>query len=109
MSAMNILHSNIFFRASLWWKYLDHSTVLPPPFTLIFLLYSASHQCWKKVHFTKDQFPGDSGLYDRKDFYKRYKRLLLTLVRNEDNSWGFSNKSHKSLKSNKSMMDCGGD
>jgi len=95
-----------FFRASLWWKYLDHNTVLPPPFTLIYLLYAASRSCWKKIHFTKDQFATDSSLYDRKDFYKKYKRLLLTLVRNEDNSWGYSKKSRKSLKS---MLDCGGD
>jgi len=97
-----------FFRASLWWKYLDHNTVLPPPFTLIFLLYSASRSCWKKVQFTKDQFSAESdSLYDRKDFYKRYKRLLITLVKNEDNSWGFNRKSRKSL--GRSMLDCGGD
>ena len=91
----------------MWWKYLDHSTVLPPPFTLIFLLYSASRSCWKKVQFTKDQFSTESdSLYDRRDFYKRYKRLLITLVKNEDNSWGFSKKSRKSLRS---MLDCGGD
>ena len=82
----------------MWWKYLDHNTVLPPPFTLIFLLYSASRSCWKKVQFTKDQFSAESdSLYDRKDFYKRYKRLLITLVKNEDNSWGFNRKSRKSL------------
>ena len=100
-------HSSSSFRASLWWKYLDHNTVLPPPFTVIYLLYSASRPCWKNVQFTKEYFTQDSGLYDRKDFYKRYKRLLLTLVRNQDNSWGYSTK--KSRKSMKSMLDCGGD
>ena len=95
-----------YFRASLWWKYLDHSTVLPPPFTIIFLLYSASRSCWRRLKLTKDQFSEDTSLYDRRDFYKRYKRLLLTLVRNEENSWGFSKKSRKSIKS---MIDCGGD
>jgi hypothetical protein len=30
-----------FFRASIWWKYLDHNSIHPPPFTIIFLLYSA--------------------------------------------------------------------
>ena len=94
------------FRASLWWKYLDHNTVLPPPFTIIFLLYSASRSLWSRLKLTKDQFSEDTSLYDRRDFYKRYKRLLLTLVRNEENSWGFSKKSRKSIKS---MIDCGGD
>ena len=28
-------------RASIWWKYLDHNSILPPPFTLIFLFHSA--------------------------------------------------------------------
>lgn len=54
-----------FFRASLWWKYLDHSTVLPPPFTFIFLLYSASRSCWRRLKLTKDQFSEDTSLYDR--------------------------------------------
>merc|ERR1719402_1727449 len=31
-----------FFRASIWWKYLDHNTILPPPFTCIFLFHILS-------------------------------------------------------------------
>jgi len=28
-----------FFRASIWWKYLDHNSILPPPFTIVFLIH----------------------------------------------------------------------
>ena len=45
-------------------------------------------------------------MQDRREFNKRYKRLLLTLVQNEENSWGFRKRSMKSFKS---MVDCGGD
>ena len=94
-------------RASIWWKYLDHNTVLPPPFTPIFLLYSASRTfCWKKVDHILTE---EESLYDRRDFNKKYKKLLLTLIKNEDNSWGVNLKKKASGKSSKSMMDCGGD
>ena len=48
-------------------------------------------------------------MYDRRDFYKKYNKLLLTLIKNEDNSWGLNLKKKASGKSSKSMMDCGGD
>ena len=86
--------------ASIWWKYLDHNTV-PPPFTPIFLLYSAS----EVDHILTEE----ESLYDRRDFYKKYNKLLLTLIKNEDNSWGVNFKKKSSGKSSKSMMDCGGD
>merc|ERR1712106_414573 len=95
-----------FFRASIWWKYLDHNSILPPPFTLIFLLYSASKKCWRRIDSTKAELAEEDLFQDRKEFNKRYKRLLLTLVQNEENSWGFDKKSFKSFKS---MVDCGGD
>jgi len=95
-----------FFRASIWWKYLDHNSILPPPFTIIFLLYSASKKCWRRIDSTKAELAEEDLFQDRKEFNKRYKRLLLTLVQNEENSWGFDKKSFKSFKS---MVDCGGD
>ena len=27
-------------RASIWWKYLDHNSILPPPFTIIFIIHA---------------------------------------------------------------------
>jgi len=95
-----------FFRASIWWKYLDHNSILPPPFTIIFLLYSASKKCWRKLESAKADLREEDMTQDRREFNKKYKRLLLTLVQSEENSWGFVRKSFKSFKS---MVDCGGD
>jgi len=95
-----------FFRASIWWKYLDHNSILPPPFTLIFLLYSATKKCWRKLDSAKAELRDEDLVQDKKEFHKKYKRLLLTLVQSEENSWGFDRKSFKSFKS---MVDCGGD
>jgi len=95
-----------FFRASIWWKYLDHNSILPPPFTVIFLIYSASKKCWRKLDSAKAVLAEEDLFQDRKEFNKRYKRLLLTLVQSEENSWGFETKNFKSFKS---IADCGGD
>merc|ERR1719348_2395578 len=71
-----------FFRASIWWKYLDHNSILPPPFTIVFLLYSAIKRC--RVQVTAEEQKVGEPPGEKVEFYKRYKRLLLTLVASED-------------------------
>lgn len=96
-----------FFRASIWWKYLDHNSILPPPFTVIFFIYSAVKRCRRlgkgsKTELSKEEASSE----ERKEFNRRYKRLLLTLIQSENDSWGVDSKSFKSFKS---LIDSGGD
>ena len=65
---------------------MDHNSILPPPFTLIFLLYSASKKCWRKLDSDKADLKEEDVVQDRREFHKKYKRLLLTLVQSEENS-----------------------
>jgi len=103
-----------FFRASIWWKYLDHNSILPPPFTLIFFIYSGGKML-RTCHpgqASKEELEKEDLSMAAQEFNKRYKRLLLTLVQSEENSWGFSMSNvKKSFRSSKSMSaaDCGGD
>ena len=39
-----------FFRASIWWKYLDEDTMLPPPFTLLYCLHRGMRWLGKKIN-----------------------------------------------------------
>jgi len=96
-----------FFRASIWWKYLDHNSILPPPFTVIFILHALGTEIKKFLAKEDDikQAENDD-CHERREFNKRYKRLLLTLIQSTDNSWGFNN---ISIRSYKSIVDCGGD
>lgn len=107
-----------FFRASIWWKYLDHNSILPPPFTTVFLLYSAVRKLltFQPGQANKIELEREDLNDDQHSFNKRYKRLLLTLVQSEENSWGFdisklkkSYRSNKSVNSANSAADCGGD
>merc|ERR1719173_44527 len=99
-----------FFRASIWWKYLDHNSILPPPFTIIFLLHAG---CKKLRDFqpgqaSKNEMAKEDLSHDKQEFNKRYQRLLLTLVQSEENSWGFSKSDfRKSFRSSKSMACAG--
>lgn len=97
-----------FFRASIWWKYLDHNSILPPPFTIIFLIYSTLKRCRQLGKTDKGSEESKAGEQseERTEFNRRYKRLLLTLVQSENESWGLNSKSFKSFKS---LIDSGGD
>jgi len=109
-----------FFRASIWWKYLDHNTILPPPFTCIFLFHILSKHLTRICNYKKSS--KESTLHDvdeeadrqidRKEFHKRYKKLLLTLLTSDGNSWDYKNSDKhkcKSVNSVQSAMDAGGD
>lgn len=111
-----------FFRASIWWKYLDHNTILPPPFTCIFLFHVFTKHIIKVCNYKKakessvnevdeEGEPGDGGKIERKEFHKRYKKLLLTLLTSDGNSWDYKNSENtKSLNSYGSqIVDGGGD
>jgi len=108
-----------FFRASIWWKYFDHNSFLPPPFTTIFLMYSAVRKlrtCHPGQVSSLDKEQKEDLSEDQYAFNKRYKRLLLTLVQSEENSWGFdisklkkTYRSSKSVNSSNSAEACGGD
>jgi len=79
-----------FFRASIWWKYLDHNSILPPPFTLIFLFHSAIKKFRLHCQAKRNEMDKEDRSEEKRQFNKRYKRLLLTLVASEENAWGFS-------------------
>ena len=43
-----------FFRASIWWKYLDEDTSVPPPFTVIYFAYRGIDYVFRRmrrIHF----------------------------------------------------------
>ena len=93
-----------FFRACIWWKYLDEHSVLPPPYTAFYFMIMGvkylSHSAALKVstfrrrsasHAAKDtstEFPiqrrerehQEQLAVDKCEFHKRYKRLMLMLV-----------------------------
>ena len=37
------------FRASIWWKYLDGESVLPPPFTIFYLAHKLIQLIYEKI------------------------------------------------------------
>jgi transient receptor potential cation channel subfamily C protein 6 len=108
-----------FFRASIWWKYLDHNTILPPPFTFIFLIHYGMkkllHWFRENTALSEEDVEQNNGLTDRREFHKRYKKLLLTLLTSDESSWDFHKTTFKSSGtksgSAKSNMACdaGGD
>ena len=109
---------SVFVRASIWWKYLDHNTILPPPFTCIFLFHVLTKHITKVCNCKKAKESsvnevdeeGDGGKIERKEFYKRYKKLLLTLLTSDGNSWDYKNNEKTSLNSYGSqIVDGGGD
>jgi len=40
----------LFFRASIWWKYLDRDSVLPPPFTGLYFLHLGLAYLFKRFN-----------------------------------------------------------
>lgn len=97
-----------FFRASIWWKYLDHNSILPPPFTTVFLLHSAVRILRGRCQAEKNELAKEDLSLEKQEFNKRYRRLLLTLVQSEETSWGFTQGPlNKASRSNKSMAAAG--
>ena len=43
------LYIFIFYRASIWWKYLDGESVLPPPFTIFYLTQKLLQMIYEKL------------------------------------------------------------
>ena len=90
------------FRASIWWKYLDADSVLPPPFTLFYLLHKLLEAMYtgiaENVIIKTAKFRHGSGAdiesptirkrieqeirlqQDKKLFEKRYSQLMLMLI-----------------------------
>nr|XP_040563435.1 transient-receptor-potential-like protein [Lepeophtheirus salmonis] len=78
-----------YFRASIWWKYLDKDSALPPPFTLLFFCQTLVRYLsarYKKMHELSIPNSPKSKCFslavaeDKKEFEKRYRRLMLVLI-----------------------------
>jgi len=108
-----------FFRASIWWKYLDHNSILPPPFTLIFIIHALVKKIQRLCSRKGEEVGGECVTevsVDKRDFNKKYKKLLLTLIQSKGNIWKFDSKQIKSFKNlgrnshrKESLIDTGGD
>ena len=81
------VYSN-FYRASIWWKYFDPNTALPPPFTFIFILHSwVKMLCGKsKINHKETEEEERSVVEQKAEFSKKYRNLLLKLLHNIDHS-----------------------
>ena len=44
-----LFHEFTNFRASIWWKYLDGESVLPPPFTVFYLAHKLAESAYRKI------------------------------------------------------------
>jgi len=94
-----------FFRASIWWKYLDGESVLPPPFTVFYLVHKLAESTYRKIAetiTTKTEAHANSDVespklrrkkeleiscaQDKDLFEKRYTHLMLTLTMDMDKS-----------------------
>lgn len=51
-------------RASIWWKYLDEDSVLPPPYTLVYFIHQCTCHLAELAKTAWSQFAGRS---ERKD------------------------------------------
>lgn len=97
-----------FFRASMWWKYLDRDTMLPPPFTVLYFFHcflrwiavNINNACCAKQRRKCDKNPSSAGNEmrqeeagklentedkaeaDRREFERRYRNLMLMLISN---------------------------
>merc|ERR1712211_74934 len=67
-----------------------HNSILPPPFTLIFLFHSAIKKFRLHCQAKRNEMDKEDRSEEKRQFNKMYKRLLLTLVASEENAWGFS-------------------
>ncbi|XP_023347420.1 transient receptor potential-gamma protein [Eurytemora carolleeae] len=97
-----------FFRACIWWKYLDNNSILPPPFTIIFLMHAGS----RKLHSLYQHQGEPRSVHEedlsacKREFIKKYKRLILTLIQTSNSSWGFEKRSRLVLSN---MLDASAD
>lgn len=92
-----------YFRASIWWKYLDEDSILPPPFTLFYLAHQllkklyqlATNKCSAKMSDNKNvdlESPRQKLKReqqqmletDKRQFEKRYTHLMLMLVNSSE-------------------------
>lgn len=92
-----LFHSNAIdvfdYRASIWWKYLDEDSILPPPYTILYFLHRLAKflnpgfkECQKNL--TEDTPQGRRNKHDleelieldKREFEKRYKTLMLMLI-----------------------------
>lgn len=97
-----------FFRACIWWKYLDEDSVLPPPYTVFYFMImglrkltnscalncsniktstSASQNAENQVESPIRRRQREQQLLlegDKKEFHKRYKHLMLMLINAPD-------------------------
>jgi len=60
-----------FFRASIWWKYLDHNSILPPPFTIVFLLHSGADWLRGRCQAKNSDLDKEDLTQEKKQFNKR--------------------------------------
>ena len=49
LSAIRLYIDIFYYRASIWWKYLDGESVLPPPFTIFYLTQKLLHLIYEKL------------------------------------------------------------
>ena len=92
-----------FFRASIWWKYLDEESVLPPPYTIFYLIHKVLRFAYDKIidacllkNATSEAQDVESPTLkkkrdqeqrlalDKSTFEKRYTHLMLTLINAPD-------------------------
>ena len=90
----------IFYRASIWWKYLDGESVLPPPFTIFYLVQKSLQWAYTKVMelcllkfskfgsgsdvesptIQKKRQQEEALIIAKSQFEKRYTHLMLMLI-----------------------------
>ncbi len=94
------------FRASIWWKYLDKDSVLPPPFTALYFMHQGLKHLARRIkrcqrrHLAdrsskragamkggggaedqeRRELRDDRVESDRREFERRYRTLMLMLI-----------------------------
>eukprot|EP00095_Tigriopus_kingsejongensis_P000985 maker-scaffold39_size501901-snap-gene-2.9 protein:Tk00985 transcript:maker-scaffold39_size501901-snap-gene-2.9-mRNA-1 annotation:"short transient receptor potential channel 5" len=83
-----------YFRASIWWKYLDEDSILPPPYTILYFFHRflkslnpSLKECQKSMSVNspatnrRKQHDIEERIeLDKREFEKRYKTLMLMLI-----------------------------
>ena len=96
----------LIFRASIWWKYLDGESVLPPPYTIFYLSHKLLATIYNRLaeaiifktarhrHGSAAEVESPTLIKkkememrknnDKRHFEKRYTHLMLTLIHEKD-------------------------
>jgi len=93
-----------YFRACIWWKYLDQDSILPPPYTMFYFLHLGLKYTYKRLtqalnnaKESRNLSPGVESPtqrqrreqrmqldIDKREFDKRYTHLMMMLINSPD-------------------------